>query len=90
MWKTIETFPDYEVSLAGVVRSKERVRAFGKQFRVLPAQEIRPFEHSGGYLCVKISENRQKINKYVHRLVALTFIAIVLLPVQPAVEPVKV
>lgn len=74
MWKTIASFPDYEASPDGIIRSKERVRNFGKQKRVVRSQEIQPFDHSAGYSCVKLSRDRKKINQYVHRLIALTFI----------------
>lgn len=74
MWKTLETFPDYEVSTEGTVRSKERTRAFGTQRRVLPSQEIKPFAHSGGYLCVKLAKDRKKTNQYVHRLTAFAHV----------------
>lgn len=75
MWKSIDTFPDYEASLDGRIRSIERVRQFGKQTRTVPSQEIQPFNHTGGYLCVKLSKDKKKTNKYVHRLVARVFIA---------------
>lgn len=74
MWKTVEAFPDYEVSTEGTVRSKERVRKFGKQSRTLPAQEIKPFAHRGGYLCVKLAKDRKKTNQYVHRLTAIAHV----------------
>ena len=74
MWKTIKLFPDYEASTEGTIRSKERVRDFGRQKRIIVSQEIKPFLHSGGYLCVKLAKDRKKTNKYVHRLVAETHI----------------
>lgn len=75
MWKQIDIFPDYEASPDGRIRSIERVRQFGKQTRTVPSQEIQPFNHTGGYLCVKLAKDRKKTNKYVHRLVAQVFIA---------------
>jgi len=74
MWQTIDIFPDYEASKDGRVRSKSRERQFGKQIRTVPSQEIRPFNHSAGYLCVKLAKDRKKTNKYVHRLIARVFI----------------
>jgi hypothetical protein len=75
MWQTIGMFPDYEACRDGRIRSKSRERRFGKQIRTVPSQEIRPFNHSCGYLCVKLAKDRKKTNKYVHRLVASVFIA---------------
>jgi hypothetical protein len=57
MWQTIDIFPDYEASKDGRVRSKSRERQFGKQIRTVPSQEIRPFNHSAGYLCVKLAKD---------------------------------
>lgn len=61
MWKTIEEFPNYEVSDKGDIRRKG-------------ARIVRkPFDNHG-YLVVGLNCKGKQINRLVHRLVAKAFI----------------
>lgn len=71
IWKRIDEFTDYEVSDDGRVRFVGGIRKFGHGTRYAPPAERKPQPHPGGYLQVRL--NRR--NRYVHRLVALAFLA---------------
>lgn len=64
-WRTVEDFPDYEVSNRGQVRSLKRY----------PARILKPWLHaSGGYPAVKLSVTGEKQQtKLVHQLVCYAF-----------------
>lgn len=63
IWKTIEDYPDYQVSSLGRVKSLK-----GKKERILKPGDV------GGYLNVILSNNGKKKNFRVHRLVAEAFL----------------
>lgn len=69
IWKTIEEFPEYEVSSFGNVRGPPRLR--GSQSRVLMKQKTR-----FGYKLVGLwdREAYKQFNRFVHVLVAKAFI----------------
>ena len=62
MWKTIEDFPDYQVSERGEIRNAKTLRVL-KQ-KVLPS----------GYLFVQLYRDKKPHTVYVHRMVAKAFI----------------
>lgn len=62
VWKTIEQYPDYEVSSNGRVRNKNTNRVL----------KIR--KGVGGYDRVRLYKNKKGKNELVHRLVAHAFI----------------
>lgn len=62
LWKTIEQFPNYEVSNSGLVRNKVTGKA------------LKLGKTTGGYLQVGLRNSRGRKWKYVHRLVAKAFI----------------
>lgn len=70
IWRTITTFPAYEVSSAGRVRFKGGERKFGNRTRIAPPSIRTPQPHSGGYLQLVI----RRRNVFVHRLVAEAFV----------------
>lgn len=78
IWKTIPSFPLYEASTLGQVRSKEREvnnQPNGNSKRVIPVKVHSPKVKSNGYLEVSLAYAPQKSrSRYVHRLVAETFI----------------
>lgn len=61
MWKTIEEFPDYEVSTKGEVRRKKSKRLLS------PAS-------CNGYMRIGLRKNKITYTRYIHRLVAEAFI----------------
>jgi len=63
-WKTIEDFPDYEISNLGRVKSFKRCRE---------GKILKPGKNSNGYLIVGLWKNKKRYNKRVHRLVLETF-----------------
>lgn len=62
VWKTIEKYPNYEVSNYGKVRNKTT----GRQLKAHP--------NSSGYLRVPLFKNGKSKQVFVHRLVAEAFI----------------
>jgi len=74
-WKTIPGFLFYEASSLGRIKALSKEVRFGTQFRITPEIIKKPQPHSSGYLQMVLSEETgKKINCYVHRLVADTFI----------------
>ncbi|QGN59904.1 NUMOD4 domain-containing protein [Leuconostoc citreum] len=61
-WKTIKDFTNYEVSTNGEVRNKKS------------GNTLKPREQANGYLLVSLYVNGKVTQKYVHRIVAETFI----------------
>ena len=61
-WKTIEHYPDYEVSNKGLVRNK------------VSGKVLKPEKTNGGYLRVALGNDEGYKKKKVHRLVAEAFI----------------
>lgn len=61
-WKTIEGYPDYEVSNTGQVRNKKS------------GKTLKPPKNTSGYLQVFLYNNGRRKKKCVHRLVAEAFI----------------
>ena len=78
IWKTIEDFPNYEVSDDGRVRSISGFRRFGSGRRNVIGAEVQPKDNGNGYLLVTFYCNGKNVNRYVHRLVATAFLPIVL------------
>ena len=78
VWKTIEGFPDYQVSNYGRVRSLGRYRKFaGGRLRWIEGKVLRQHINAqrGYYRSVTIStENAVRCRRLVHRLVAEAFI----------------
>ena len=69
-WKPIETFPRYEVSNLGLVRSwRGRLGVMRAEPTVL-----RPAKPVGGYHGVSLCRERERRNFHVHRLVAEAFV----------------
>jgi len=59
-WRECKGFPDYEVSSVGEVRRAGRV--------------LKPWRHRLGYLTLNLRANNASHRRYIHRLVAETFI----------------
>lgn len=74
VWKTIQEFPNYEVSDDGRVRSVGGLRTFGNNTRFAPGIERKLSTKANGYQQVTLYEQGRPSNHYVHRLVAGAFI----------------
>lgn len=73
-WKTYPEFPSVEVSTFGEIRTLDRVVPSGKGTRLVKGQILKQHPVNGGYLRVRFGINGKRINRYVHQLVAQTFI----------------
>lgn len=78
-WRTIEDFPDYQVSTTGKIRVRTRVveqlSANGNPYyRSIAAQEMTPFNNGIGYLQVNLRRKKRGYKRYVHVLVAKAFV----------------
>ena len=64
----IPGFPDYEITHEGDVYSLTNWRGYGRR-------KIKPVDGEGGYLKIRLrAPDGRRVNRQVHRLVALTFI----------------
>lgn len=76
IWSKIESYPNYEVSSYGRIRSLDFYEEFTdkngrytKRFR--RGRILKPQKHSGGYMIVQLGKKNQK---FIHRLVAQAFV----------------
>ncbi len=76
IWKNVVGYEGrYEVSSSGRVRSVARMlRNTATSSRFVESTVLTPNKHVGGYLTVKLSFDRVKRHRYIHRLVAAAFI----------------
>jgi len=75
-WRTIEGFPDYEVSNYGNIRSKDRYRPYAHGLRFIKGQPLMSHVNKkrGGYVYITLSDKSKHYSIKVHRLVAEAFI----------------
>lgn len=74
LWKQIEEYPNYEVSNLGRVKSKSRQVKRKNDRNYIIKEKILKQEISSGYYRVGLFANNQITHKFVHRLMAQTFI----------------
>lgn len=76
IFKDVKGFePFYEVSNFGVVRSKERtIICKDGQLKPIKSRCLRPGNNGSGYLFVQLWVDNIPYRKYIHRIVAETFI----------------
>lgn len=76
IWSKIRGFPSYEVSSLGRVRSLDRktFHAGWGRFRSIKGRLLKPRLHKQGYVKVVLCKDGEEFNKYIHRLVAETFL----------------
>ena len=76
-WKTIPSFPMYEASTDGLIRSKarERVTPTGGLY-VTPAKVLTQFLQINGYKHVALYRDGVRKNVLVHRVVAMAFLGV--------------
>jgi len=75
-WKPIKDFENlYEVSNAGEVRSLDHIRRTGRSKYLQKGKLLKSgLNKKTNYLMVSLSKNGKSITKYIHKLVAETFL----------------
>lgn len=73
-WKPYQEFPWVEGSSFGRVRTLDRVVSTKKGMRAVKGRILKQQRNRGGYIYVEFSINGKLIVRYVHRIVAQTFI----------------
>lgn len=73
--KEIKEFSNYYITSDGQIWSKEQELKTGRGFRIKPACWLIPAIHTGGYCFVTLYSNAKRKVKFIHRLVAETFIS---------------
>ena len=74
IWKEVPGWPRYEVSDAGLVRSRRMtVNARGGALAVRKGRVLQPVKKNNGYWVVTLTAGAQRCQISVHRLVALVF-----------------
>ena len=68
IYATIKDFPNY------LVTSHGRVISLNDNYGNYRMKELKQFKSKKGYMYVDLYKNNKKFHKYVHRLVAITFI----------------
>ena len=74
IWKAHPEYTGIEVSTLGRVRTLDRMVWNGKGMRLVKGRVLKPWSDGNGYLKVGIQIDGKRKMKYVHRLVAETFI----------------
>jgi len=81
IFKTIQQFPDYEISNCGRLRTKERMVRYthsvtnNEHFRKTEGRFLKVhFNNNTGYKFCQLYKNKKMYNKTIHRLVAEAFI----------------
>ncbi|AAP74502.1 HNH endonuclease [Lactobacillus phage phiJL-1] len=74
IWKSLPSVSGVEVSTLGRVRTLDKVVSSEKYTRFQKGRVLKPFDSGKGYLQVGIQIDGKRTMKYVHRLVAQTFI----------------
>lgn len=74
IWKSHPDIPGIEVSTFGNVRTLDRVVSSEKTTRFVKGHVLNPYDNDRAYLRVGIQSNGKRAFKYIHRLVAQTFL----------------
>ncbi|MBK9318898.1 MAG: HNH endonuclease [Bacteroidetes bacterium] len=64
----------YEIDRTGNVRSIKRVIKTENCIRTINSKSIRPRCNNSGYLEIRLSKNGKTKTKFIHRLLAMTYI----------------
>lgn len=75
IWKAHPEIDKLEVSTFGSVRVLDRMVSNEKQKYLIKGRTLGQYDNGNGYLQINVSIDGKKSTKYVHRLVAQTFIA---------------
>lgn len=71
IWRTIPSYPNYEVSSLGAVRSKTRITSHGHK---RAGQKMKQLTQDSGHMWVGLTRNGKQHKKYVHALVLEAFV----------------
>ena len=74
IWESHPDIPGIEVSTFGNVRTLDKVVSSEKTTRFVKGHVLNPYDNDRGYLRVGIQSNSKRTFKYIHRLVAQTFL----------------
>ena len=74
MWKKINNFENYEISTDGEVRSLDREVKTQKGSRHYKGKLLKPNIGTNGYYYVQLSKDGISETKYIHKLVAETYL----------------
>ena len=73
-WKSVEDFPNYEISNFGRIKRVERI-IIRKGFPYkLPEKILKSLNEYSGYFMIKIGNEKGRKSFLIHRLVAKSFI----------------
>ena len=75
IWKAHPEYAGIEVSTLGNVRTLDKIVRNGWGTRLRKGRVLKQHENRNGYMRVGITIDGKRVNKYVHRLVAQTFIS---------------
>jgi hypothetical protein len=70
IWKTIESYQDYQISNFGRIKSFKRYNRTNKNI-------LNTIKNSSGYLIIDLSKNGKRKIKFIHRLMYETFIGVI-------------
>ena len=74
VWKSVPGIPGVEASPHGDIRTLDKVVPRGKYTQFVKGRILKPQDNGTGYLQVGVYKDGKKVLRYVHRLVAQTFI----------------
>lgn len=74
IWKTIEGYPNYQISNLGRVKSIERKVKSNNGYRIIREKILKPSKHRDGYLKINLFKDGEKKTMQLHRLVAKAFV----------------
>lgn len=74
IWKKHPEIEKLEVSSFGRVRTLDKMVPNGKHTQFVKGRVLKQFDHRNGYMQVNVRVDGKRTRKYVHRLVAQTFI----------------
>ena len=73
-WKTIEGYPNYQVSSLGRVKSIEHNVKHRNGYITVREKILKPLKNRNGYLQVNLYKGKKMKTMYIHRLVASAFV----------------
>lgn len=75
IWKSHPDIPGLQVSTMGRVRTIDKMVSNGKGTRLVKGHVLKQYDTGNGYIQVNVMADGKHTNKYVHRLIAQTFIS---------------
>ncbi len=71
---TLKNFPDYSISTNGVIYSKARIIKRKKGSYLAKGRTLKTKKTPTGYIAINLFKDKKSFTRYIHRLVAETFI----------------